>query len=277
MVHSLDPYHPVCTTVAGGLQRVPDIERFCPNIDLLGVNTYSRLLTLAHDLRALSWKKLYVVTEYGCQGYWECALTPWKVPLEQNSTAKAAYVQNRYEQGILGDSARSLGGYVFFWGQKEEGTPTWFSLFGAKGEKTSTIGALQQLWTGHAPANLAPSIGPLRLADLYDTDSVRLPAGARFPAVVTAADAEQGALRARWEIRPEAPPAMQLRTLTTMAEPVPGAIEQAQGLTAQVRVPTKPGPYRLFVRVYDGHGSVATTNLPFFAQPNATPAGKVSR
>lgn len=273
MVHELDPYHPVCTTVSGSLQRVPDVQQLCPSVDLLGVNTYSRLLTLGHDLRAQGWARPYLVTEFGCQGYWESPHTPWKVPLEQNSTAKAAYVQTRYERGILADPARCLGGYAFFWGHKEEGSPTWFSLFGPSGEKTSTVDALQQLWTGRAPANRAPSIGPLQLAGRYDADSVRLPAGARCPAVVTAADPEQDALYVRWEVRPETPTDAQTEMSATMAEPVPNAIEQAQGLRAQVRIPAKPGPYRLFVRVYDGHGSVATANLPFFAQPKAGPTG----
>ena len=272
MLHDLDPQHPVCTTSAGDLERLAEVQQLCPDIDLLGVNTYSRLLTLGSDLRAHGWARPYVVTEYGPRGYWETTLTPWQAPLEQNSTDKAEFVRTRYERGIVADSAQCLGGYAFFWGQKSEKTPTWFSLFEPTGEKTGTVDVLQQLWKDQAP-----TIGPLRLAGRLDADRVRLPAGARYPAVVTAADPEQDALSAKWEVRAETPPGMAPAILTTMAGPVPNAIEQAAGLEAQVRIPTAPGPYRLFVRVFDGHGSVATANLPFFAHPAPGPSRKLRR
>jgi len=40
----------------------------------------------------------------------------------------------------------------------------------------------------------------------------------------------------------------------------------AQGQTT-LTVPSTPGAYRLFVYAHDGHGNVATGNIPFFVQP----------
>jgi len=37
------------------------------------------------------------------------------------------------------DNKLCLGSYVFFWGQKQERTPTWYGMFLKSGEETAAI------------------------------------------------------------------------------------------------------------------------------------------
>ena len=47
----------------------------------------------------------------------------------------------------------------------------------------------------------------------------------------------------------------------------PGAIVSADREKVSIRVPSKPGPYRLFVTVRDGKGSASADNIPFLVKP----------
>nr|WP_236018493.1 glycoside hydrolase family 2 TIM barrel-domain containing protein [Hymenobacter sp. BT559] len=272
LIHELDPYHPVTVSQADFAHHAVDLKRWVPALDFLSVNTYSPLRILPALLRASQWDGPYVVTEYGGRGFWEAFNnTTWEAPVEQSSTAKAAFMRLRYEQAIQRDSSHCMGSYIFFWGSKFEYTPTWFSLFEPTGEKTALVDELQQLWQGHYPANRAPRLTELRLAGVVDTMSPVLLSGAYYPAVVTAADPEGDSLTTRWEVLPELPSQVRGKRLITPPEAVLGCIEPAHGRQVRVRMPP-PGTYRLFVRVFDGHGSVATANIPFkvVAQPSPT-------
>ena len=68
-----------------------------------------------------------MITEWGPTGWWETASTEWKAPIEQTSEEKRQVYEERYTQYISANP-RCLGSFVFLWGQKEERTPTWFSL-----------------------------------------------------------------------------------------------------------------------------------------------------
>ncbi len=62
----LDPSHPTMTvmTELGG-KRVPCVHRFCPNIDVVGINSYGGAPSIPERYRKAGGTKPYVVTEYG--------------------------------------------------------------------------------------------------------------------------------------------------------------------------------------------------------------------
>jgi hypothetical protein len=169
-----------------------------------------------------------------------------------------------------------LGSYVFYWGFKFEYTPTWFSLFEPTGEKTELVDELQRLWQGHYPANRSPHLTELRLDGKRAVNNVLLVAGHSYPAVVTVTDPEGDSLTTRWEMLPEMRPKANIKEVTTPLEPLMGLVVPTGPRQALVRMPSLAGPYRLYARVYDGHGGVGTANIPVLVRAAPTPAASYS-
>src|SRR5436305_2617109 len=64
--HKLDPGHPTMTVVAEiGGNKVKNINRLCPEIDIIGINSYGGGPTVAQRYRQAGGVKPYVLTEYG--------------------------------------------------------------------------------------------------------------------------------------------------------------------------------------------------------------------
>lgn len=271
MVHELDPYHPVTTTLSGNLGMIRNVKAWCPAIDILSVNAFGSLEILPEDLRGYGWTKPYIVSEYGGLGYWESPTTTWMAPLEQSSTNRAENLRKAYVGTIQAAQAQCVGAYAFYWGQKFEFTNTWFGLFTPEGEKTAIVDVLQELWSGHKPANTSPKLEWLVLNKQQDSSSVSIPAGSRAMAYVGATDAEGDALTARWEVRPDKQITERYEERSTPTEPLPNAIRHATGLQAEVVAPRTPGFYRLSVIVSDGKGSAAMANLPFMVTARPRP------
>ncbi|WP_044513517.1 glycoside hydrolase family 2 TIM barrel-domain containing protein [Hymenobacter sp. DG25B] len=270
MIHELDPNHPVTTTILANPNSVDHFINLCSDVDILSINVFAGLDYFPRLLDKHGLTKPYIVTEFGAKGHWEAPYTAWKAPLEQTSTAKAGFILPRYRASIATDTAHCLGGYVFFWGTKYEQTTTWFSLFGAKGEKTATVDLMQYLWTGKYPRNRAPEIGRLRFAGGYGTNNLQPQAGSLQDASVTASDIEGDSLHVVWQVFPDNNLLGRNKKKDIAPEEIPNSIIAAHGLHAMVRVPKKPGPYRLFVTIYDGKGSIATANAPFYSRIKST-------
>jgi hypothetical protein len=265
MIHELDPYHPVATSTLPYLGMVSALVKFAPSVDILGVNAYKDLGVLPSWVRARGWNGPYIVTEFGGKGYWETQQTPWNAPLEQTSSAKAEFATELYKRSVLTDTSRCLGAYAFYWGHKFEITPTWFSMFEATGEKTAFVDELYKAWRGEYPINRVPYLSFVQLNGKYDTDSVRLQLNTEYPAVATAFDPENDTLTTTWEIRLEdGKDIVGVDSLIRNSQEAL-SVHRQKGLKVSIRTPQLPGAYRLYVRVFDGHGNVATGNIPFYA------------
>ena len=265
-IHELDPNHPTTTTISRvNADLVRTIRARAPDLDFLSLQLYGALAALPRYAGRLLSDTPLVVSEWGPLGFWEVGKTPWDAPLEQNSAEKGRHYQDWYERFIaplLGK--RVLGSYVFLWGQKQERTPTWFSMFTETGESTATVDAMQFAWTGRWPANRAPSLEALRLDGR--AGNARLTARTRYPVEVVATDAENDPLAYAWSVKPES------RARSVGGDPE-RAIPDVRGLFADatagkttMRAPSAPGAYRLFVTVYDGRGHAAHANLPFLVR-----------
>ncbi|MGC9361403.1 MAG: glycoside hydrolase family 2 TIM barrel-domain containing protein, partial [Candidatus Syntrophosphaera sp.] len=158
MVKELDPFHPTMIVTADiGGKRVESVHKLCPDIDILGINTYGGLPSLPRRYRELGGTTPYLVTEFGPPGAWETSRTEFGAPLEPSSTQKAGLYRDFFQQGCLAEPL-CLGGCAFLWGSKPEATATWFGMLLPNGEKLAAVDAMTEVWRGKPPANLCPEV-----------------------------------------------------------------------------------------------------------------------
>ncbi|MDO7874457.1 glycoside hydrolase family 2 TIM barrel-domain containing protein [Hymenobacter sp. ASUV-10] len=267
MIHEVDPNHPVTTVLAGvGAKEVAYIKQKCTALDFLSINTYAGLATLPADVRSAGWTGPYLVGEWGPTGHWESQQLPWKAAVEETSSQKAAVYRSRYEASVKKDTLTCLGSYVFLWGQKQERTPTWYGIFTEAGEESEVVDLMQYLWTGRWPQNRAPHISELRLDGQLASGVVYLQAGQSYPALASVTDPDKDALTYRWELLPESTDLKTGGDHESRPKALPGLLKQEKSGQPQLQAPAEPGAYRLFVYATDGHGNVATGNVPFFVK-----------
>ena len=257
MVHQLDPQHPTMTVIAEiGGDKVKNIHRLCAEIDIIGINSYAGAVTVGERYKKLGGTKPYILTEYGPAGVWETKKDATGAFPEPTSTAKAASYRAAYESAVLGQPGVCLGSYAFLWGQKQEVTSTWFSMFLGDGARLAPVDVLQELWTGKAPANRCPDMKSLTLEGAATVEP-----GVTVRAKLTVIDNDSDLLKATWLLqrdpgefgsggdREETPPTF------------PEAIVRGDTTGAEVRLPKDGGLYRLFATVRDDHGGAAVGNV----------------
>lgn len=265
MIREEDPHHPIITVVAGFDEtKIQQLLQHCPDLEALGVNWYGPATHWPDKLRQFGWKKPYLVTEFGPTGYWEGAegggMSSWGAPIEQTSTEKAALYAETWRDAIVRRPGEALGGYAFIWGPKQERTQTWFSMFLFGGERTATVDAMAQAWTGQAPAKPAPEIIEWK---------PERPAGEFAPG-----ESVKAALR--WQSDRPTKLSVEVRT-ESVAEQVGGDVEPATLVVPntpwkqtadgiEVTAPTVPGRYRVFVLITTADGTAATANVPILVR-----------
>ena len=264
MIHALDPNHPTTTTTAGISQELAQvIQQRAPDLDFLSVQVYGGLAGLPDALARIRLDMPLMVTEWGTIGHWEVPATDWGAPIEPNSSEKAQRYQRGYDEALAPLAGRIIGNYAFLWGHKQERTPTWYGLFTADGRRTEAVDVLQRIWTGKWPANRVPQIRSLRLDGKQAADSVRLLPGETYSAAVDAADVEEDALDFEWRLMRES----QATEVGGDAEEIPETLNEfiigPQAEETELRAPSQPGAYRLYIYVGDGQGGVGHANLPF--------------
>jgi hypothetical protein len=258
LVKSVDPDHPTMAVLQeAGDDKARKIAALAPDIDVLGVNSYGEALTtLQARVRMQHWTGPLVVAEFGPLGAWQAPHTVWHVSVEPTSTAKAALMR-RYLALTAGPGF--AGQIVFYWGQKQEVTPTWYGLFLPGGDWTQTLEEMARAWHGRMPAgNRAPRIAALRLLgdEAQDDDA----GGQRV--ALQAFDPDGDPLTVHWQVMAESTAPHK----SGDPEPVPadhsGALRAADATSARIEG-LRRGDYRIFVYIRDARGATATGNLPF--------------
>ena len=264
MVHALDPNHPTTTTISSiDRETVERVRKRAPDLDFISLQAYGALALMPKAIRYLR-KGPFMITEWGPLGHWEVGRTRWEAPIEQNSTEKGRHYLSSYRAWIEPFLGPGLGSYAFLWGQKQERTQTWFSLFTESGESTAAVDALEFVWTNRIPRNQAPVLESMRLARRSATDNVRLSINKEYSAKVDAKDPDGDSLIYRWQIKPES-------TETVIGGDFEKDIADMEGLFVGDRsksevsfnAPASPGHYRIYVMVFDGQGHAAHANIPF--------------
>ncbi|PQV63094.1 Glycosyl hydrolases family 2, TIM barrel domain [Abditibacterium utsteinense] len=257
----VDPNHPTMTVIAEiGGKKVANINKYCSDIDVIGINSYAGGPSMAQRYLKAGGIKPYVMTEFGPPGTWELPKNSWGTVEEPTSTQKAEAYRATYEKSILA-SPLSLGSYAFTWGNKQEASATWFGLLLNDGTRLAPVDALTQLWTGKLPTNRVPQIESLKLQSAEKTQP-----GAIIKASLKAVDPEKDALKVEWVLQHD--PMQDTIGGETQAVPptYPEAIQSATNSEVTLKMPQFGGGYRLFAFIRDGKGGGAVGNLPLYVQ-----------
>ena len=262
MVKELDPAHPTMTVTAEiGGGRIDSVHKRCPAIDIHGINSYGGAASIPERLREGGASKPYVLTEFGPPGTWEVAENAWGAPVELTSTQKADFYRKSYEKAISSQPGIALGSYVFNWGFKMEATATWYGMFLPDGARLGAVDVMSELWSGSPPAKPVPSVEPLVIegeASVDPGDEVKVHAIISSPKI--------DAVSVRWVMHRESGDYDTGGDFRPMLPDIEGVILEGSRDGARLRMPEDPGPYRLFLYVYDGEGGAAMANVPLLVK-----------
>lgn len=259
LVRVLDPNHPTLVIVAGiDRDKVDQLTRFCPDVDIVGINSYAPVPTLPARLDEWKFERPYLITEWGNAGHWEVAHTSWNAPIEETSSQKAAFFERAYTNGIAGDARRCLGSYAFIWGTKQEATATWFGLFLKSGERLNAQDSLTKLWTKRAPKTLCPTISPIQITgDKFAPQS---------KITVSVRTSSTRKLKIEWLLARESDDRKIGGDPERATEFFHEGIRDLGDGRAEITMPQSAGAYRVFVFVRDDKNNAATANAPFLVE-----------
>ncbi len=257
LVKSIDPRHPTMTVIAEiGGDKVKNLHALCPDIDIVGINSYAGATSVGERYRKLGGTKPYLLTEFGPPGIWEIPKDESGAYHELTSTEKADAYRKAYRSAVLGQPGVCLGSYAFLWGQKQEVTATWFSML-HDGSRVAAADALSELWSGKPVANRCPNIESLK----FDGSGKRKP-GDVVRAELMTSDPEKDQLMVSWQLRFDPEEYGSGGDAESESPAVKSAVVRSGDNFAEIKLPTDGGLYRVFVVVKDQHGGAAVANVP---------------
>lgn len=268
MVHEIDPDHPVTTTVIDVPPNSILNISLRTKIDVISINAFGNLHSLRKSLDACSWfwKAPYMILEWGINGPWYPNLnkTSWDAYIESTSNKKAEQYLQAYQQDIPVEDPRLLGSFVFYWGQKQEYTHTWYSLFYENGSSSETVGVMQHIWTGKWPEYSAPQIKYMLIDNKGARDNIIYKPGEAAAAEIFMLKQDSSISNIKWELYHEdwyrKDNLKNLKKLT----PIDSLFIDRNNYKATFSTPMQEGPYRLFATIFDKSGNFATCNTPFY-------------
>ena len=264
IVKEEDPNHPVCTVLAGtGDEKIRAMIPRFTSLDILGINIYSGAENVDAQLAAQGWDRPFLLAEFGPRGHWEVPTTAWGAPIEPTPAEKAAAYANSYQGSMYEGRGLCLGAFAFIWGHKQETTATWYGMFLPTGEKTPVVDAMARQWSdGHNPTNESPVITAMhadfreRAAPSRDLKQVR----------VDVSDPEGDPLHYEWQVIAESTDIKSGGDRESAPPVIPNCIVEGDSEVATIQLPKRPGAYRVFVTVRDGHGNGSSANFPFLVE-----------
>ncbi len=263
IVKDEDPNHPVMTVIAGiGGEKVKNIIKYYPEIDVLGVNAYASAPGVGGGLVEQGWKKPFMLTEFGPSGHWEVGHTSWGAPIEPTSREKAASYFATQKRVIEDGQGMCLGTFAFLWSHKQETTSTWYGMFLPSGEKLGTVDAMSYAWNGEFPSNRSPKLISLS----SPADQKRVKRNSMQTAQVDVQDAEGDPLDIQWIVTAESTDRQTGGDHEATPPSFPELVARNGGERVEFRAPSKSGAYRLFVYIRDNAGGAATANFPFYVE-----------
>ena len=258
-IKEIDPNHPTMTVIAelgNNELKLHNLNRFCPDIDIVGVNSYGGIESIPQRYRKSGINKPYIVTEHGPLGPWEVAKTSWGSPFERSSTEKGNLYASGYIANAMNNRDRCLGTYAFLWGNKQETTATWFGMWLPDGTRLAATDAIAELWSGKPTPNHCPKIATI---DVSKSDQIK--SGESIQASVMVEDPEEDSLEFEWVLRADSV------TIGVGGDQQNGEREYPEAVVSHgkkvtVNLPANAKTFRLFCYVKDNYNGAAVANVP---------------
>ena len=266
-IKEVDPNHPTMTVTAGiDPSKAFYIKKYCPSIDILGLNVYGSIENAGANLRKFNWDKPYIVSEWGVNGPFEAKKTSWKAKIEPPNGLKADQRLRRYKELIEKDIERCLGSYCFLWGQKQESTATWHGMFLSNGKPTEAIDVMQFCWTGEWPQSRAPSIKDISLENIgWRKDHILAPS-VQATLNVKYLKYNNKKVIVEYVLYPEAFSNKIGGDIQKSPEPIKFDVVNQSDNELTFISPKKKGAYRLFAYVKNEKGQSSVANIPFLVE-----------
>jgi hypothetical protein len=260
-IKAIDPNHPTMIVLAElgkDESKAKAVDAYCPDIDIIGINTYDGATSAAARLAKHDLGKPCIITEYGPPLYQKDSLGS---QAEATSTEKGALYAGIYREGVLSQPDTCLGSYSFFWDSKLELTDTYFGQFLITGERLAQAEVFHDLFEADPPENRCPVVESLTVS----TESRITQPGETVEARLPASDPDGDPLTWQWELKDELN-----RTVggdvAKGGPAIPNAVRVGADGRATVTSPG-PGSYRLYARVLDGKGNAATASISMKVGP----------
>jgi len=258
MVKEIDPNHPVMTVVAEiGGDKVQQIHKYCPDLDMVGINSYGGGPSIAERYVKNGGTKPIVITEFGPPGTWEIGMNAFKAAPELTSTQKAERYRATYEKSVLGAPGLCVGSYAFTWGFKVEATATWYGMFLPDGSKLASVDTMQELWSGKKPEFPVPAMTKLAL-----TSPDQVKPGDTVTAAVEVTDPSGRPLKIDWRLYNEQSTYNVQGTGGSAGATFADAIAENGGKTVSVKMPASGGVYRIYCYAHNDKNGAAVGSLP---------------
>ena len=255
-VKELDPNHPTMVIVAEITpEKVGMFNRYCPDVDILGINSYGGSHSIPERYRECGGVKPYILTEYGPPATWETSSNAFGCPYEMSSTQKGEWYASVYKKTLEDKGKLCLGSYAFTWSHKVEATPTWFGMMLPDNTELAPVEDLQLAWGVTKPTNRVPTIEHMEIShdQARSEDDV-------ITATVKGSDPDGDPLTWKWVVVQEASFYGVTGTGAAMPLGFPEAIIEGQGTTSvKVKLPGG-GKYRLYAYCFDGNNHAAYVN-----------------
>tara|TARA_B100000575_G_scaffold282973_1_gene275322 strand:- start:478 stop:1755 length:1278 start_codon:yes stop_codon:yes gene_type:complete len=266
-IKEVDPNHPTMTVIAGvDPSKAYYIKKYCPSIDILGLNVYGSIENAGANLRKFNWDKPYIVSEWGVNGPFEARTTSWKAKIEPPNGLKSDLRLRRYQELIEKDKERCLGSYCFLWGQKQESTATWHGMFLSNGNPTEAVDVMQYCWTGEWPQSRAPSIRDISLENIgWRKDHIVAPSS-QVTMKIEYLKYNNNKVIFEYVLYPEAFSDKIGGDIQTSPEPINFEIVNQRDNELVFISPKIKGAYRIFAFIKNELGQSSVANIPFLVE-----------
>ena len=266
-IKEVDPNHPTMTVIAGvDPSKAFYIKKYCPSVDILGLNVYGSIENAGANLRKFNWDKPYIVSEWGVNGPFEAKKTSWKAKIEPPNGIKAEQRMRRYKELIEKDVERCLGSYCFLWGQKQESTATWHGMFLSNGNPTEAVDVMQFCWKGEWPESRAPSIRDISLENISWRKDHVISASKEVTLAIEYLKYNNNKVIVEYVLYPEAFSNKIGGDIQRSPDPIKLEIVNKTDNELTFVAPGKKGAYRLFAYVKNKKGQSSVANIPFLVQ-----------